>query len=316
MDKYKAAFDYVAAEKAIAMLKYRRHQKFKSVLKACAAVSPLIFALSRSLPSASQLSDISCQIHAVFDNQFYVFLLIMSLLAAIYALACQHDEESAQSPDVYEEFAVNRVYCRSVVINGEDNGGVCSETEKTPSFPETESKADEESKNAVVLLPSVERRETVTETESRYVPPVPAITIESADAALVEKEKRYMRTQSERFERKKISSTKRVMRRKETDIYRKTKSFGGEEAARRLGSVEVLDDEEFNRKIQEFIVKNKRKQKEEYENERVERERERRRKEKEDEERRRTEEFNWKIKKFIEDKKQIQKEEKRQEEED
>lgn len=183
------------------------------------------------------------------------------------------------------------MYCRSVVVNGGDNGGVCSETEKTPSFPETESKVDEESKNAVVLFPSIERRETVTETENRYVPPVAAITIESADAALME-EKRYMRTQSEMFEKKKISSTKRVMRRSETDIYRKTKSFGGEEAARRLESVEVLDDEEFNRKIHEFIVKNKMKQKKEYENERVERERERRRKEKEDEEQRRTEEFN------------------------
>ncbi|KAM1135578.1 hypothetical protein ACFX19_045255 [Malus domestica] len=149
MDKYKAAFDYVVAEKAIAMHKYRRHQKFKSVLMACSAVSSFIFTLSRSLPFASQLSDISCQVHAVFDNQFYVFSLIMALLVAIYTLAYQHDKESHRSPDVYEEFAVNKVYCRSVVVNGGDNDGVCSETE---------SNADEESKNTVVLLPSVESR--------------------------------------------------------------------------------------------------------------------------------------------------------------
>ncbi|KAB2628139.1 hypothetical protein D8674_032934 [Pyrus ussuriensis x Pyrus communis] len=245
MDTYKAAFDYVAAEKAIAMRKYRRHQKFKSVLTACAAVSPLIFALSRSLPSASQLSDISRQVHAVFDNQFYVFSLIMALLAAIYAMACQHDEESARSPDVYEEFAVNRVYCRSVVVNGGDNGGACSETEKTPSFPETESKADEESKYAVVPLPSVERHETVTETESRYVPPVPAITIESADAALVEKEKRVMRTH-----RRKEYENERVERERE----RRRKEKEDEERQR---------TEEFNWKRKKFIEDKKQIQKEE-----------------------------------------------------
>ncbi|KAM1526716.1 hypothetical protein PS1_016411 [Malus domestica] len=269
MDNYKAAFDYVAAEKAIAMRKYRCHQNFKSVLTVCAAVSPLIFALSRSLPSASKLSSvISSQVHAVFDNQLYVFTLVMALLAAIYALARQHDEESARSPDIYEEFAVNRVYCQSVVVNDEDNGGVCSETEKKPSFPETESKADEESKNAVVPFPPVNGRETVTETES-------------ADVALVEKEKRYMRTQSESFGKKKISSTTRVMRRSETEIDRKNKSCGEEEVARRSGSVEVLDNEEFNRKIQKFIEDMKQTQKEE------------KRQEEEDERRRRRTEGNY-----------------------
>ncbi|KAB2619586.1 hypothetical protein D8674_015455 [Pyrus ussuriensis x Pyrus communis] len=282
MDTYKPAFDYVAAEKAIAMRKYRCHQNFKSVLTVCAAVSPLIFALCRSLPSASKLSSvISSQVHAVFDNQLYVFTLVMALLAAIYALARQHDEESARSPDIYEEFAVNRVYCRSVVVNDEDNGGVCSETEKKPSFPETESKANEESKNAVVPFPPVNGRETFTETETHYVPPVITITTESADVALVEKEKRYMTTQSEGFGKKKISSTTRIMRRSETEIYRKNKSCGEEEVARRSGSVEVLDNEEFNRKIQKFIEDMKQTQKEE------------KRQEEEDERRRRRAEGNY-----------------------
>ncbi|KAM1715253.1 hypothetical protein EV2_026462 [Malus domestica] len=143
MDKYKVAFDYVATEKAIAML--------------------LRFLAHHGVPRRHLCSGLPTR------------------------------RRIPRSPDVYEEFVVNKVYCWSVVANGEDNGGVCLETKKTSSFPETESKVDEESKNAVVLLPSVESRETVTEMESRYVPLVLAITIESADAALVEKEKRRRR---------------------------------------------------------------------------------------------------------------------------
>ncbi|KAM1061172.1 hypothetical protein FF1_025697 [Malus domestica] len=109
---YKAAFDYVATEKAIAML-----------LRSLAHHGVPRRHLCSGLPTRRRIP---------------------------------------RSPDVYEEFAVNKVYCWSVVANGEDNSGVCLETEKMPSFPETESKVDEESKNAVVLLPSVESRETVT----------------------------------------------------------------------------------------------------------------------------------------------------------
>ncbi|TQD81940.1 hypothetical protein C1H46_032487 [Malus baccata] len=71
------------------------------------------------------------------------------------------------------------------------------------------------------------------------------------------------------------------MRRSETEIDRKNKSCGEEEVARRSGSVEVLDNEEFNRKIQKFIEDMKQTQKEE------------KRQEEEDERRRRRTEGNY-----------------------
>ncbi|CAL2233277.1 unnamed protein product [Prunus armeniaca] len=347
MDSHYQTFYDVTAEKAIALKKYRRHQNVKSVLTACVALAPLFFTLSRSsalLPAAAHLfGDVSRELHVVFYNRFYVLSLVLVLLVAISALYRRNDadddDDYARSLDFYNEFGVNSVYCQSIVLGegvypetemencrstflGEGvhpetetkancrsivvDSGECPETETTVEevLLEVEKQMASSDENAVALSPSVDSQEPVTERKSSCVPPVAAIT-------LVEKEKRYRRTQSGSFEKKRMcgsESSKRVMQRSETEIHRKTMSCR-EESARRWSSVEVLNDEEFNLRIQKFIDENKRSQREE------ETESEKRRKE-EEEERRKTEYINSLSEEFINNMKKSQMEESRREAEE
>ncbi|EXC25065.1 hypothetical protein L484_021937 [Morus notabilis] len=247
--------DNVKAEKDLAIRKSRRERKFKWFLEACAVLFLLAHSSAYWLPIAGEFSgDLLREIVSVFRSHLFVFALFNAIIVAVYALSGKihiSNDAGSEQPDLYDEFVTNSESVRRIpAVNDSPPPETCPAEEKTVS-----------SENADASTP-VENRNDAKRNPKK--PEVSDCDCTNNEKALV---KSYERTQSVRFERKRMDQSQREFRRSYTDVYRKLTSCG-EEEAKKSRKVNQLSNEEFNRTIEAFIAAQKWIQREEYKEER------------------------------------------------
>lgn len=256
MDSYE--FDSVKAEKDLAMKKYHRHRKFKYwFFEACVALF-VLFQSSTWLPVAADFSGYLLRATiSVFRSHLFIFVLFNAILLAVYALSTRFlkpDSAAAavgSEPDLYDEFVTNSEFSRRIPITGE------------------ESQAPENALSENVA-------KTVTNTTVSVTNRNEAKPLRNGSGCTDEEEKglvgksRYKRTQSVRFEGRKVvvDRSQREFQRSCTDICRKLTCSGEEEVEEKPRQVNQLSNEEFNQTIEAFIAAKKWIQREEYKEER------------------------------------------------
>ena len=241
-------FDAVKAEKDVAMRRFNRRRRVKWLFEACAAFFVLAQCSSLWLPIAA---DLLRETVAIFRSHLFVFALFNSIILAVYALSAgiprPNDAASGPDIDLYGQSVTN-----SKRIAAEDESPA-PETEKTVI-----------SDNAGDTVTPVVQDLTVAELKANN-----CICTDggASEKALIVKSGR---SASFRGHSSVSDESGREFRRSYTDVRRRL-TWCGEEEARRLtrsSAVNLMSDEEFNRRIDDFIATQKWIQQEEYKEER------------------------------------------------
>ncbi|KAE8057146.1 hypothetical protein FH972_013859 [Carpinus fangiana] len=233
--------DNVKAEKANAMRRYNRQRKFKWVVQICAAFVVLVQSTTW-LPVVKEIpGEFSRRFLSLFDSTFYVFMLVVVIVLVLYASSGQNEGK----PNVYDEFRRN-------TESGKRIGTGEPPVEEAP-FHDKHIVCSE---NAV--SPVHDNYLTISTITKRTVPQVQSDSTVRADSEKAAQEKHYRRTKSEKFELRIGETSRRQLLRWETEKRREIVRPGEEPARRSFSrSVEKLNDDDFNRRVEEFIAVNK-----------------------------------------------------------
>ncbi|XP_010263601.1 PREDICTED: uncharacterized protein LOC104601818 [Nelumbo nucifera] len=231
-------FDNIKAEKANAMLRYRRIRKIANLfrfLEACLALI-IVSWFSARLPVAIKTSGEYFQkLCVVLVSPLFVFLLGNAIIITLFIKSDQFSGQTAtasnSSHDIYDEF----------VKNSENRQKI------RPESPEP-------SPEVIVY----EDKETVSEGSTA------ARTYQ--DVQMISSTKTYRRIQSEKFTHESREKLHRELRRSETEKCQKVNSPDPDEKGEVTSYAEPMsneDAEEFRRKIEAFIAKQQKFQREE-----------------------------------------------------
>lgn len=232
--------DSVKAEKANAMRRYNRQRKVKWVVQICAAFVVLVQSTTW-LPVVKEIpGEFSRRFLSLFDSTFYVFMLVVVIVLVLYASSGQNEAKV----NVYDEFLQNSE-------SGRRFGTGEPPAEEAP-FHDKHIVCSE---NAV--SPVHDNYLTVSTITKRTVPQVQPDSVRAVSAKALP-EKHYRRTKSEKFELRIGERSRRQLRRLETEIRREIVRPGEEPARRSFSySMEKLNNDDFNRRVEEFIAVNK-----------------------------------------------------------
>ncbi|XP_013718502.2 uncharacterized protein LOC106422234 [Brassica napus] len=226
-------FHGVEAEKAEAMRRYNNQKCFRNIIRACAVA--LLFYLWFPTVTVSLLAvgDWFYRTGAVIvTNRTVVFVSANLLVALVFILSRDRDDESSSKPDLYDQYTSSSS-SSAVIVPAADEKVVDDDGSKNQTVAALEVVAEKETVMALV-------EEVVAEKQI-----VPAfieenVAVEEVEAVKTELKRTYRRTKSER---------KKKVNRPVTE-FRRTESANS--------GIERLSSEEFRLKVEAFIMEKKR----------------------------------------------------------
>ncbi|WZZ33684.1 uncharacterized protein LOC106374332 [Brassica napus] len=252
-------FHGVEAEKAEAMRRYNNQKCFRNIIRACAVA--LLFYLWFPTVTVSLLAvgDWFYRTGAVIvTNRTVVFVSANLLVALVFILSRDRDDESSSKPDLYDQYTSSSSSAVIVTAADEkvvDDGGSKNQTvaalveeviaEKQTVAALVEEVIAEKQTVAALVEEIVAEKQTVAVLVEEVVAEkqiVPAFIEEkvAVEAVTTELKRTYRRTKSER---------KKKVNRPVTE-FRRTESANS--------GIERLSGEEFRLKVEAFIMEKKR----------------------------------------------------------
>ncbi|KAJ0229488.1 Transmembrane protein [Hirschfeldia incana] len=241
-------FQGVEAEKAEAMRRYNNQRYFRNITRACAVA--LLFYLWFPTVTVSLLAvgDWFYRTGAVIvTNRTVVFVSANLLVALVFLLSRDRDEESSTKPDLYDQYTSSSSSAvivpvadeKVVDVDGSKNQTVAAVVEVVVAEKETVAgAAAEEVSPEKQTVPAVVE-EVVA--EKQIVPAFKEEKVAVEEVVAKELKRTYRRTKSER---------KKKVNRPATAAFRRTESANS--------GIERLSSEEFRLKIEAFIMEKKR----------------------------------------------------------
>ncbi|WZY76928.1 hypothetical protein YC2023_023312 [Brassica napus] len=242
-------FHGVEAEKAEAMRRYNNQKCFRNIIRACAVA--LLFYLWFPTVTVSLLAvgDWFYRTGAVIvTNRTVVFVSANLLVALVFILSRDRDDESSSKPDLYDQYTSSSS-SSAVIVPAADEKVVDDDGPKNQTVAAlVEEVVGEKQTVAALVEEVVAERQIVPALVEEVVAEkqiVPAfieekVAVEEVEAVTTELKRTYRRTKSER---------KKKVNRPVTE-FRRTESANS--------GIERLSSEEFRLKVEAFIMEKKR----------------------------------------------------------
>ncbi|XP_050227490.1 uncharacterized protein LOC126677081 [Mercurialis annua] len=241
--------DTVKAEKADAMRRYKRHRILTLCLNSAVTFALLscffiaFFPLLRDVASSLNVSAL--------NKPLFIFILINSLVFLIYNFSSDQKSDAVCGRD--------NLYDQYVSLSSSRRTAPSDEKKQLVVSPEPENNQSED--QIIYCDKQIVHCENAS---ANHGNPMRDLKVMETDATSVDdtEEKRFKRTQSEKYEtekkKKKRSSQRRVLRRSETEINGREMvvvNCGGDRRQRK--SIKDMNNEEFNLTIESFIASKK-----------------------------------------------------------
>ncbi|CAF2140142.1 BnaA02g36000D [Brassica napus] len=228
-------FHGVEAEKAEAMRRYNNQKCFRNIIRACAVA--LLFYLWFPTVTVSLLAvgDWFYRTGAVIvTNRTVVFVSANLLVALVFILSRDRDDESSSKPDLYDQYTSSSS-SSAVIVPAADEKVVDDDGSKNQTVAALVEEVVAEKQIVPALVEEVVAEKQI----------VPAfieekVAVEEVEAVKTELKITYRRTKSER---------KKKVNRPVTE-FRRTESANS--------GIERLSSEEFRLKVEAFIMEKKR----------------------------------------------------------
>ncbi|CAN6845347.1 unnamed protein product [Brassica oleracea var. botrytis] len=224
-------FHGVEAEKAEAMRRYNNQKCFRNIIRACAVALLFYLWFPTVTVSLFAVGDWFYRTGAVIvTNRTVVFVSANLLVALVFILSRDRDDESSSKPDLYDQYTSSS--SSAVIVTAADEKVVDDGGSKNQTVAALVEEVIAEKQTVAALVEEVVAEKQI----------VPAFIEEkvAVEAVTTELKRTYRRTKSER---------KKKVNRPVTE-FRRTESANS--------GIERLSGEEFRLKVEAFIMEKKR----------------------------------------------------------
>ncbi|EEF52609.1 uncharacterized protein LOC8275759 [Ricinus communis] len=243
-------FDTLKAEKADAMRRYKRQRIFTLCLHLAVTFALLWWFISLIIPVVEGMPSLYLPL---LNHQFVIFGLINTLVFLIYSFSTSNQNHNVSNHNLYDQYvSFSSSYHRKTLSDEEKEN-----QKQTVVSPAPEIIQPEEiifSDKQIVHYENVAAIDHENQVRDLMVPE--STTVDDTE------DKRFMRTQSEKYaveeKKKKRRSQRRVLRRSETEINgREMVVVAGGGDRRHSKSIKDMNNEEFRLTIESFIASKK-----------------------------------------------------------